>query len=402
MNKKRTVLLLIISIISIFSFKINVNAKNADSEGSTATGQYKSLTCIYKKGAITDPKRVVIQKSNGEIVYFENKKDEEITGSNWKTKGSISQKHIELLGGPDFYDNSNHLTKCPGAINGSSKKLTLYSKKSNEGTAEALEKSYDYVVTKIGNNSVVDAKNDSSNLARTEKDRELTCLFEKGGLFKEWGAYKVALIQFKDGSLTLLKNKDDVGIDKPGWELANGSIGTIDDSLKDNNGHLKQCPKSKNTRNDGNGIVDFYANESDGATGLEQEANEVIAPPGFESVFENIDFNPVISFTDPDSISSCKDLFGNDIELINMLHTIVLVFKISVPILLIVLGTLDFGKAVLAQEESDMKKAQNKFIKRIIIAIVILLIPTLLKVILDIANSVWGSNFIDSTFCGIL
>ena len=47
-----------------------------------------------------------------------------------------------------------------------------------------------------------------------------------------------------------------------------------------------------------------------------------------------------------------------------------------------------------------MKKAQSKFIKRIIIAAMIFLIPVLLGFILKVANSVWGN--IGTDICGIL
>ena len=68
--------------------------------------------------------------------------------------------------------------------------------------------------------------------------------------------------------------------------------------------------------------------------------------------------------------------------------------------MLLALGSLDFAQAVFASNEDGVKKAQSKFIKRLVIAVVIFLIPSFLGVILRIANSIWGN--IDPTFCGIL
>lgn len=97
------------------------------------------------------------------------------------------------------------------------------------------------------------------------------------------------------------------------------------------------------------------------------------------------------------SMETCEDILGED--LISVIQDLVNIVKIGVPIILIVLGTLDFGKAILSSDENEMKKAQGAFIKRLIIAVAIFLIPTILGVVLDIANKVWGN--IDTTLCGI-
>ena len=50
----------------------------------------------------------------------------------------------------------------------------------------------------------------------------------------------------------------------------------------------------------------------------------------------------------------------------NFVSTIVTIIKIVIPIILIVLGLLDLGKATIAQKDDEIKKAQMTFIKRII------------------------------------
>lgn len=101
--------------------------------------------------------------------------------------------------------------------------------------------------------------------------------------------------------------------------------------------------------------------------------------------------------------ASCKDLFGEKggEDLLELLKTAVNITKISIPLLLVVLGIIDFAKAVFAGSEEDMKKSQKKFIKRLIIGVCIFLIPSVIKVVLTIGNSIWG-NIISSDFCGIL
>ena len=99
-------------------------------------------------------------------------------------------------------------------------------------------------------------------------------------------------------------------------------------------------------------------------------------------------------------ILNCEQLFGNSDDLINMIKWVITVIKVLIPIVLIGLGIVDFAQAVFAGNEDKMKKAQAKFIKRLIIGIAIFLIPSLLKLILGIANSIWPN--IDADLCGII
>ena len=92
-----------------------------------------------------------------------------------------------------------------------------------------------------------------------------------------------------------------------------------------------------------------------------------------------------------------KELLGDELK--GYIQQIVNIIKIVVPILLIVLGTIDFGKAIFVNDEGEMKKSQTKFIKRLIIAVAFFLVPTLLTLILNIAHNIWPS--IEASLCGI-
>lgn len=99
-------------------------------------------------------------------------------------------------------------------------------------------------------------------------------------------------------------------------------------------------------------------------------------------------------------ITSCKQLLGDEIR--NIFNVIWNIVKFGIPIILIGLGTLDFVQAVFASKEDGTKKAQSKFIKRLIIAVVIFLIPTLISFILNIANDVWGIFGENIDICGLI
>lgn len=99
-------------------------------------------------------------------------------------------------------------------------------------------------------------------------------------------------------------------------------------------------------------------------------------------------------------ILDCETLFGGSEELIDLLKFILNLIKVLVPLMVVGLGTLDFAKAMFAGSEDNMKKAQSKFVKRLVIAVAIFLIPSILKLVLGIASSIWGN--IDANLCGLL
>lgn len=60
---------------------------------------------------------------------------------------------------------------------------------------------------------------------------------------------------------------------------------------------------------------------------------------------------------------------------------IIFVIRIVIPILIILLGTIDLGKAVLAGEEKTIKEAQKSFIRRLIYGVAIFFVFAIVKVI---------------------
>lgn len=66
---------------------------------------------------------------------------------------------------------------------------------------------------------------------------------------------------------------------------------------------------------------------------------------------------------------------------------ILMVFKIVIPILLIVFGMIDLGKAVIASKDDEIKKASKSLLFRALAAIVIFLVPTLVGVIMGIVGN---------------
>ena len=68
------------------------------------------------------------------------------------------------------------------------------------------------------------------------------------------------------------------------------------------------------------------------------------------------------------------------------------ILQIGIPIILIVLGTFDLGKAVISSDDKAVKEAQSKLIKRCIYAIAVFFIVTLLSVLFSIVGGIAGND----------
>lgn len=62
------------------------------------------------------------------------------------------------------------------------------------------------------------------------------------------------------------------------------------------------------------------------------------------------------------------------------------VFKILVPVLVILLGMLDFVRIVFTGEDKDMKTSGTRFLKRVIIGVILLLLPALLDFVFNLVG----------------
>ena len=58
--------------------------------------------------------------------------------------------------------------------------------------------------------------------------------------------------------------------------------------------------------------------------------------------------------------------------------------KILGPILVVILSSIDFAKSIIASDDENMKKAERKLVVRLILAVAVFLIPTLVSVLLNV------------------
>ena len=82
--------------------------------------------------------------------------------------------------------------------------------------------------------------------------------------------------------------------------------------------------------------------------------------------------------------ANCDTLFGTNTIVGKFLHDIYNIIKFIGPILLLGLSIKDFATAITSQNDNAKKVALITFSKRLIIAILILVVPTLLNLIFNL------------------
>ena len=72
-------------------------------------------------------------------------------------------------------------------------------------------------------------------------------------------------------------------------------------------------------------------------------------------------------------------------QLAYIISIIIKLIQFAVPLLLIIFGMLDLGKAVIASKEDEIKKGQQMFIKRLVAAVIVFFIVAVVKLVVNIA-----------------
>ncbi len=92
---------------------------------------------------------------------------------------------------------------------------------------------------------------------------------------------------------------------------------------------------------------------------------------------------------DVDMTSPCK---GLDVIIRIIKNGLFPVLWIGIPIILIVLGTIDLGKAVISSDEKEVKAAQGRLLKRCIYAVAVFFIVTIVQLVFNLVAQAASAN----------
>jgi len=157
---------------------------------------------------------------------------------------------------------------------------------------------------------------------------------------------------------------------------------TLDKYVEQGNQLLKDAEK--------NGITGTEVEELKSAIQTANESSEKykdaesqglgIAPPGAIGVVG-------LATGDPMTCESLK--YTETYKIVKSVFTWI---QIAAPIMLVIFGVVDFTKAVAASDNDAIKKAQGAFVKRVIIAAIIILLPFIVDLLLSLLDGALGNN----------
>ena len=89
------------------------------------------------------------------------------------------------------------------------------------------------------------------------------------------------------------------------------------------------------------------------------------------------------------TLSACSGAIGTDVpdSILNIVHYVYLGIQILVPIMLIIFGMIDLARALTAQKEDEIKKAQGGLIKKAVVAVLVFLITSLVQFVFNFASA---------------
>lgn len=124
-----------------------------------------------------------------------------------------------------------------------------------------------------------------------------------------------------------------------------------------------------------NQVYYIYNKESDAEFG-DFEGSEVEDSKPTPQVDGNISNNEIVD------ISFCQ---GGVLRSFQIIGYIIFIIKIVIPLILIILGSIDFAKGIMGGEKAN-KETISAFVRRIIAAVIVFLIPTVLNFIIGLID----------------
>lgn len=126
--------------------------------------------------------------------------------------------------------------------------------------------------------------------------------------------------------------------------------------------------------------------------------------PTYEENFgNNFQFNEELgdaeNVKNPDTVEGMDICSQNGVRhVLHIFGYLVFALKIAVPLLLVIMGSMDFAKALVDSDDKAMKDALAKLIKRIIAGIIIFFLPTIFNFLLGLIDGV-SENQTNFTGC---
>lgn len=100
-------------------------------------------------------------------------------------------------------------------------------------------------------------------------------------------------------------------------------------------------------------------------------------------------FVPVFAVSAADKVD-CGNVTNIPAKIPELTSYAMTIIQIAVPVIFVIVGSLDLFKGLTSQKEDEIKKGQQAFVKRLIIAVLIFFIVVIVKLVISVVAE--GSN----------
>ena len=76
------------------------------------------------------------------------------------------------------------------------------------------------------------------------------------------------------------------------------------------------------------------------------------------------------------------------LSIIGILKTVLKIMQIGIPVLLIIFGTIDLGKAVISSKEDEVKKAKKSLLNRFLYAVLVFCVVWIVQIVMGAISKI--------------
>lgn len=112
---------------------------------------------------------------------------------------------------------------------------------------------------------------------------------------------------------------------------------------------------------------------------------------------------PFITAASKHAKVSCGNVTDIPLKVPQITTMVVNIMQVAVPVILIIMGSMDLFKGITAQKEDEIKKGQTMFIKRLITAAIVFFVVVISKLVVSfVAEEAEEDNLISCIDCFIV
>ena len=83
-------------------------------------------------------------------------------------------------------------------------------------------------------------------------------------------------------------------------------------------------------------------------------------------------------------LGAFSDFCGDMAGMLKIIGYVLWIFKVAIPIIIVVYGIIDLGKAVTASKDDEIKKALKQLIYRLLAGVLIFFVPSLVMFVFEL------------------